>query len=47
MLEVEEDLNRATGSVLTQLMALLRKLQLQHLAASHCISGRGSTAVLK
>lgn len=47
VLGVEEDLHQAVGSALTQLMALLHKLQLQHLAASPCVSEQDSTAVLQ
>lgn len=45
---VEEDLDRAGSSALTlSLVALLGELQLQHLAISHCASGRDSTTVLR
>lgn len=47
VLRVEEDLHQAVGSALTQLMALLHKLQLQHLAASPCVSEQDSADVLQ
>lgn len=47
VLRVEEDLHQAVCSALTQLTALLHKLQLQHLAAAPCVSEQDSTAVLQ